>query len=432
MNRSIRIASLLLALAAVSACGEAAQTSEEQSSSTALVTHDNGYVARWATLYLRGTMNNWGTTPMELVGDHEWQLEIKTGNGSDERFKLDVDGSWFENYGDDDGNQVIDRSGKDIAVPASKELIVHVNDESGFFWLEAKTYQANATFVFPEGVDPKALVSKQIKMLVDGHDYGWSYVYGDENGAPYSPICCLEAGHTYSLKVDAIVGQDRLVGEADWSVDGTVDSIPVVLTLAKASLDDYGAVELSVLGDRWENGQMVSFPYTSVGVYLGDWHAGHVLGTTGDDGKVSLMIPAGQQLLSAMVMTSSHSAATGSTTVDVAAGSFVSQEMHFAPLSVVIRAHYDAGMGNALYITGASDYAGNWQTATRMSYDPSNNVWHFYGNLPQGLPFKLVRGPWVEEGTISTSQTTWESGADHTVDPASAYATSWMDIWPTF
>ena len=67
-----------------------------------------------------------------------------------------------------------------------------------------------------------------------------------------------------------------------------------------------------------------------------------------------------------------------------------------------------------------------------MSYDPSRGVWTLTRNLPLGLPFKIVRGPWVDGETLDTAQVGWEQGADRTVTPPVGYYQSELDVYPSF
>ena len=397
------------------------------------VSAPGSYEATYPSLFVRGTMNGWGTTPMELVGDHEWRAEVTTGDSSDERFKLDVYGDWGVNFGDNDGDQTADEGGHDIALPLHTTVEIQYNDESRFYWVQERTWQAEVAIVPPQGVDIQALRQQRAQLTVDGEAYGWNFIYVDgEHAQPYSPVCCLSLGAEAVLAFDAIVRGKRLVGEASWTVDGDEDPIPVVMTLEEASLEDYGAVELSVLSDRWENGGLVSGAFSSVGVFLGDWHAGDSLGTTGDDGKVSFMVPGGDHTISAMVMTSSHSIASGSMPLSVSAGAFVQTELHLAPITVYVHAHYDTGVGRALYITGASDYLGNWQRAMRMEWSGGAGAWTYQRNLPIGLPFKVVMAPWSDDPEISTDGVQWEQGANRTVTPPNGYVSSDIAVYPSF
>jgi hypothetical protein len=425
--------SLCASLAACSSLAPQPTRGTDQSSSAVGPGTDSPYAAAFPSLFVRGTVNSWQSTPMTLVADHEWSVQIESGAAADERFKFDVFGDWSVNFGDNEGDQIADTDGRDIPIAKGAPLTVHFNDESSFYWIEERTWSAELSLQLPAGIDRWALRMQRVELSIDGEPYGWNYIYADdEHASAYVPLSGLRRGSKASLTFDAIVSQRRLVGDVSFVIDGTVDPIAVQMPLKDASLESYGVVELKVLADRWENGAIAGSPFAGVGVFLGDWHAGNLLANTGDDGKVSLMLPSGAQTLNTMIMTSSHSMASGGLDMDVVAGKFSSAELHMAPLSVVVRAYFDAGWGKALYLTGASSYLGEWKTATRMTLDPQQGAWSYQGNLPVGLPFKIVLAPWSDEATISTNGVSWESGPDHTVTPPQGSYYSDIVVQPSF
>lgn len=71
----------------------------------------------YSQMFLRGTNNNWGTTRMDLVSDHTWQInQVPFGSGPHERFKFDVTGDWSNNYGDNNSDGIGDPFGADIMI----------------------------------------------------------------------------------------------------------------------------------------------------------------------------------------------------------------------------------------------------------------------------------------------------------------------------
>lgn len=100
-------------------------------------TRTKAYAVRWSdpahnhpTLYVRGTGNGWGATPMTLVADHTWSVTAPFESGGAERFKFDVDGTWATNFGDNDTDGVADPDGADIALPRSGIWKLTFNDET--------------------------------------------------------------------------------------------------------------------------------------------------------------------------------------------------------------------------------------------------------------------------------------------------------------
>lgn len=96
-----------------------------------------GFAANFDSLWFRGTSNNWQTTAMTLVADHTWQLDILFDGQSNQRFKVDVFGDWSLNYGDTNGDGILDQTGSDIYTPVSGHYRLTVNDQSLSYQLTA-------------------------------------------------------------------------------------------------------------------------------------------------------------------------------------------------------------------------------------------------------------------------------------------------------
>lgn len=419
---------LCVVLFAVAACAPADAEVQDTSSSTS---GQGLYAAAFGSLYVRGTHNGWGLTAMRLENDHAWVAEVAFGTSGQERFKFDVRGDWVTNYGDNEPDSTADRNGRDIAGQAGKTFLIHFNDQSAFYWLEEKTYTANVTLKLPVGLSPSALNAAQAQLFKDGQNYGWNLVYADSTSATV-PLCCLAKGSSYRLRVEKFVGQRRFGGEVTWTVDGRSEPIALVLTVTEWPTDGFGSVEVVAFADRFENHQLVSTPWSGMDIFAGDWHAGDRRGTTDASGRFTLMLPAGRAQLSAMVMTGSHSVASTSGEVVVVARANVRTELHLAPTTVAIRAHADVGFGQAVYVSGATSYLGEWKTATRLTWDGASRQWTMVQNLPMGVPYKLLVGPWLAAPTVPVTQLRWEQGGDRIVTPPNGSYQSNLEAWPVF
>jgi hypothetical protein len=76
-----------------------------------------GFSAVYASMYLRGTHNNWAIdTPMKLVADNTWQVDVTFGNTTQERFKFDVKGDWSVNFGDANKDGAAESNAADIYI----------------------------------------------------------------------------------------------------------------------------------------------------------------------------------------------------------------------------------------------------------------------------------------------------------------------------
>ncbi|OQB17576.1 MAG: hypothetical protein BWY17_00848 [Deltaproteobacteria bacterium ADurb.Bin207] len=290
---------------------------------------------------------------MHLEGDNEWAVEIVSNTSKTESFTFDVFGDGRVTLGDDDGDQ---------------------------------------TAIVPAGIDASALNMLPIQLSVDGQSGRVSTIYVDEEHATaHVPVCCLSKGSEATLSIDRVVKEQRWKGEVTWVVDGSVDPIVTQLRWVEASLEDMGMLEVEVFSDRWEADHLVTSPYSDVGVYLGDWPAGNLLGHTGNTGEALF---------------------------------------YLAPVTVVLRSPYDTGMGRALYLTGASSYLGDWQTATRMVWADGQRKWQ--RSLLLGLPFKIMLADWSQGEHISTSEGQWEQGPNRVEEPPQGTSWSEMTVYPIF
>ena len=109
-------------------------TDNEGASATGTVTviqQAGGFNKIHPQVYFRGTPNNWGTTLMNLVSNHLWEVEATFGSSSDERFKFDVYGDWSLNFGDNNNDGVADQSGANIMVTAGAGTYrIRFNDQT--------------------------------------------------------------------------------------------------------------------------------------------------------------------------------------------------------------------------------------------------------------------------------------------------------------
>ncbi len=104
---------------------------EDSASATVIVEDDiGGFLSNFDHLYFRGTPNGWGTTEMTLVGDFVWEITVDFNGQSQQRFKLDVNGDWSHNYGDNGSDGTLDRTGADIFTGVVGQYILQVNDQT--------------------------------------------------------------------------------------------------------------------------------------------------------------------------------------------------------------------------------------------------------------------------------------------------------------
>ena len=105
-------------------------------STTEVASCDSGFSANLPSLLFRGTANGWDASPMVLVADNTWQLQISLDGQADQRFKVDVFGDWSQNYGDTNGDGTLEQAGADIYTSANGDYLLAINDASLNYSLE--------------------------------------------------------------------------------------------------------------------------------------------------------------------------------------------------------------------------------------------------------------------------------------------------------
>jgi alpha-amylase len=73
---------------------DTAGTSAASSTVSATTASASSYTAIYPTMDLRGSMNNWGTTPMTLVGTDTWQVMVTLTPYTGYQYKYDAYGNW--------------------------------------------------------------------------------------------------------------------------------------------------------------------------------------------------------------------------------------------------------------------------------------------------------------------------------------------------
>jgi hypothetical protein len=157
-----------------------------------------------------------------------------------------------------------------------------------------------------------------------------------------------------------------------------------------------GTVVVQVLGDAVQGNagslppdQIVSTPIANVLVYDGPWEAGGPLGETDANGNFTATLTLGVHSIGVMQMTTDESmfSSDGNTvTVTNTPGHLV---IHVVPDTVSIETAYDAGVGNAIYVTGETNELGAWATASKLTYDTTLGSWQYEGHLHAGAQYKL-------------------------------------------
>lgn len=86
------------------------------------------YTSVKPSMFVRGSVNGWGTQEMSLVANNTWEAMVSF-NGS-ELIKFDVLGDWSDNYGDNNADNIADTFGNNIAFTGIGDYRVQFNDST--------------------------------------------------------------------------------------------------------------------------------------------------------------------------------------------------------------------------------------------------------------------------------------------------------------
>jgi alpha-amylase len=75
-----------------------------------------GFASYYPSMFLRGSMNNWGAREMQLVADHTWQVTARLDAHTAYQYKFEVSGGegWSTNFGDQNADGVADQGAGNI------------------------------------------------------------------------------------------------------------------------------------------------------------------------------------------------------------------------------------------------------------------------------------------------------------------------------
>lgn len=207
---------------------------------------------------------------------------------------------------------------------------------------------------------------------------------------------------------------------------------------AGADATTKGTVIVQVLGDAIQGNagstppdKIVSSPLANVLVYDGPWEAGSPLGETDASGTFTATLSLGVHQVGIMEITTDESMFSSDGNAVTVTTTPTTLVIHVVPDVLSLEASYDAGYGNALYVTGESASLGNWGTAYKAGYNASVGQWQFSTHVPAGAQYKLILAPWVDGPTIpvSSAGVQWQSGSN-LVAPSSVFTV--LNLTPSF
>jgi hypothetical protein len=114
------------------------------------------------------------------------------------------------------------------------------------------------------------------------------------------------------------------------------------------------------------------------------------------------------------------------------------KEKEFLEISNMIKAKYNVGFGNALYITGEDPILGSWNKAFKMNPIKADE-WVFKSSkIKDGMKFKTIIYNWVNEDNInvealkSSNQLRWENNQGSEGNKSFLFAENLMVYTPGF
>nr|WP_324256873.1 S8 family serine peptidase [Cellvibrio fontiphilus] len=115
-----------------------------------------GFSANFEQLMFRGDANNWAATPMTLVADNTWEIQITQASGTSMQFKFDLLGDWYQNYGDNEGDGQAEPYGNNIKLPCGGNHRIRFDDRNLRYSIETTPACSEAdwkrTVIFIEGI----------------------------------------------------------------------------------------------------------------------------------------------------------------------------------------------------------------------------------------------------------------------------------------
>lgn len=94
MKRCKMMSGALIALTFVVAILSMLPSAEAATVKSSAIAPDASMTSIYPTMYLRGAMNSWGTTPMTLIGTDTWQVAVTLTPSTAYIYKYDATGTW--------------------------------------------------------------------------------------------------------------------------------------------------------------------------------------------------------------------------------------------------------------------------------------------------------------------------------------------------
>ncbi|MCE3253495.1 MAG: hypothetical protein K0Q67_2515 [Cellvibrio sp.] len=168
---------------------------------------DVGNNCVYASMKLRGTFNNWGSTNMTCTAG-VWVGNASFAGNSSDRFKFDAYGNWATNWGNNNSDLVADASGNDIFVTTAGNYTITFNDAN----LQYSITPANNTS------------SSAISSSVTTSSSRSAYSSSSSTNASVSVSFTCQNGTTYTGQSVYVVGNIAALG--NWTAAAAIKLNP--------------------------------------------------------------------------------------------------------------------------------------------------------------------------------------------------------------
>lgn len=220
---------------------------------------------------------------------------------------------------------------------------------------------------------------------------------------------------------------------------GTVVAAATIPVTGTAAAEATGTLDILLNEESVDDGEIVTQPISGIDVFDttdGDLYSrdGEFLGETDDNGRLGASMEAGQRELTVRVKWHRYyDGKDEGIPVEIEPNETTTLEYDFLPSLAWLYARHQTEYGKALYVTGDSEYLGNWEQARRMSNTGKYGaLWQWKERLPAGAEFKFVRADWTDATWISTDDVDWELGFNRVIEGGLGYPGSYVKESPEF
>lgn len=98
--------------------------------------YESSFTSTYSSMNIRGNFNTWVATPMTLVDNFIWEVQIDLPASTTTLFKFDVSGNWVINFGDNNQDFIAEQGGNNITTTNAGEYIVRFNDSTLHYSIE--------------------------------------------------------------------------------------------------------------------------------------------------------------------------------------------------------------------------------------------------------------------------------------------------------